>query len=305
MSAKEIDPIAHSVHDRLLKLAASRKEDYNAILGRYGNERILYRLTRTKHGKRFTLKGASLFVLWLGRVHRPTRDLDLLGSGKIDTVVLQTMFEDVCRASVEPDGLTFDPASITVSEIREGQEYQGLRVKLRGLMGTARLSIQIDVGLGDAITPTPEEATYPTLLDMPAPRMKAYPRETAIAEKLDAMLELGMKNSRMKDYYDIALLARHFAFDGATLQAAVKATLQRRERTIPAEPPTGLSDAFGSDPSKSTQWNAFTRNHRDSELPADLTTVVQQVRAFLEPPLTTLAARKDFAMNWAPGGPWR
>lgn len=184
MSVREIDPVARSVHDRLLKLATSRKEDFNAMLGRYGNERVLYRLTRTKHGKRFVLKGASLFVLWLGRVHRPTRDLDLLGLGKIDAAALKTIFEDVCRASVEPDGLKFDPASVTVGEIREGQEYQGLRVTLRGAMGTARLSVQMDVGLGDAITPTPEEATYPTLLEMPAPRMKAYPRDAGTgAEK--------------------------------------------------------------------------------------------------------------------------
>ena len=153
MNAKDVDPVAHSVHDRLLMLAASRKEDFNAILTRYGNERVLYRLTRTKHGKRFVLKGASLFVLWLGQIHRPTRDLDLLGSGKIDAAALTSMFQEVCQIPVVPDGLKFDPVSITVAEIREGQAYQGLRVKLRGMMGTARLSIQIDIGLGDAITP--------------------------------------------------------------------------------------------------------------------------------------------------------
>lgn len=275
------------------------------MLGRYGNERILYRLTRTKHAKRFVLKGASLFVLWLGRVHRPTRDLDLLGTGKIDAAVLKHVFEDVCRASVEPDGLQFAPSSITVSEVRGGQEYQGFRVKLRGMMGTARLSIQIDVGLGDAITPTPGEATYPTLLGMPAPQMKVYPRETLIAEKLDAMLELGLKNSRIKDYYDIALLARHFAFDGATLRTAIEATLRQRGRTIPAELPTGLADAFGADPTKSTQWIAFTRTHRNSELPSELHAVVRQVRTFLERPLSTIIAARRFDHQWPPGGPWR
>lgn len=304
MSAKQVDPIARSVHDRLLKLAAAGKEDFNAILGRYANERILYRLTRTKHGKRFILKGASLFVLWLGRAHRSTRDLDLLGSGKIDPAVLHSVFADVCEVAVEPDGVKFDPASITVAEIREGQEYGGLRVKLRGLMGTARLSIQIDVGIGDAITPTPEEATFPTLLDMPAPTLRVYPRETAIAEKLDAMIELGMKNSRMKDYYDIALLARNFPFDGPMLRGAIDATLRRRGRTIPAELPTGLTDAFGSDPSKSSQWKAFTRGHREPELPADFRAVVREVRTFLEPPLDVIRAGSKFSLRWPPGGPW-
>jgi predicted nucleotidyltransferase component of viral defense system len=305
VSAKQVDPVARSVHDQLLELAAASKEDFNAILGRYANERILYRLTRTKHGKRFILKGASLFVLWLGRVHRPTRDLDLLGSGKIDPAVPQSVFADVCEVAVEPDGLKFDPASITVAEIREGQEYGGLRVRLRGLMGTARLSVQVDVGIGDAITPTPEEATFPTLLDMPAPALKVYPRETAIAEKLDAMIELGLKNSRMKDYYDIVLLARHFAFDGATLGNAIDATLRRRGRIIPAKLPTGLTDAFGSDPSKSTQWRAFTRGHRAPELPAEFLVVVREARMFLEAPLAAIRAGSKFALKWPPGGPWK
>jgi predicted nucleotidyltransferase component of viral defense system len=305
VTAKKVSPIAHSVHDRLLKLAASGKEDFNAILVRYGNERILYRLTRTRHASRFTLKGASLFVLWLGQVHRPTRDLDLLGSGTINQATLTNVFEDVCSVAVEPDGLEFDKTSITVAEIREGQEYQGLRIKLLGQLGTARLSIQIDVGLGDAVTPTPQEAEYPTLLDMPAPKMKVYPRETAIAEKLDAMIELGMKNSRMKDYYDIALLAHHFEFDGASLCRAIEATLRRRGRAIPTQPPMGLTQAFGSDANKVIQWKAFIKNHPSSELPSDLGTVVQHVAGFLEPPVSALAAGQSFKMKWSPAGPWR
>ena len=140
---------------------------------------------------------------------------------------------------------------------------------------------------------------------MPAPMLKAYPRETAIAEKLDAILELGIKNSRMKDYYDVTLLARHFAFDGATLQAAIKATLRRRGRDFPSELPTGLTDAFALDATKATQWNAFMRNHPASELPNDFPAVVRQVRSFLEPPLMTLVAGRGFTLVWSPGGPWR
>ena len=305
MSAENVDPITRSVHDRLLKLAVTRKEDFNAILARYGNERLLYRLTRTKHGKRFVLKGASLFVLWLGRVHRPTRDLDLLASGRIDPTILTSIFHDVCQAPVEPDGVRFDPASIAVTDIRAGQEYQGLRVKLRGLLGTARLSIQVDIGLGDAITPKPEEAAYPTLLNMPAPRMKVYPRETAIAEKLDAMLERGLKNSRMKDYYDIALLSQHFKFDGPVLRAAIEATLRRRGHAVPASLPAALTDAFATDRAKSLQWNAFVRSHRSSEVSADLAIVVRQVREFLEPPLNAIAGAIEFDRQWSPGGPWQ
>ncbi len=305
MSAENVDPIARSVHDRLLKLAVVRKEDFNSILARYGNERLLYRLTRTRHGKRFVLKGASLFVLWLGRVHRPTRDLDLLASGRIDPAILTSIFRDVCQIPVEPDGLRYDPASITVTDIRAGQEYQGLRVKLRGLLGTARLSIQVDVGLGDAITPKPEEAAYPTLLSMPAPLMKVYPRETTIAEKLDTMLERGLKNSRMKDYYDIALLSQHFAFDGSVLQTAIKATLQRRGHAAPASLPAALTDAFATDRAKSLQWNAFLRTHRSSGVSSDLAAVVRQAREFLAPPLYAIAGAIVFDRQWHPGGPWQ
>jgi predicted nucleotidyltransferase component of viral defense system len=299
------DPVAVSVHDRLLKLAISRKEDFNAILARYGVERLLYRLTRTPHVSRFILKGAAMFVLWLGRVHRPTRDLDLLGSGQIDSDILRAIFADVATVSVEPDGLAFDPNTITVSEIRKGQQYQGLRVKVHGKLGTARLTVQVDVGLGDAITPRPEIAEYPTLLKMPAPRLRVYPQETTIAEKLDAMLELGLKNSRMKDYYDICTLCLNFAFNGEVLCEAIRATLTRRARMIPSELPTGLTDDFAASPGKAQQWTAFLRTHRSPDVPADLPSVVRKVRDFLAPPLQSVSTGAPFKAQWLVGGPWQ
>jgi predicted nucleotidyltransferase component of viral defense system len=302
---KRSDPIAHSVHDRLLKLSASRKEDFNAILSRYGVERLLYRLTCTPHKKRFVLKGAAMFVLWLGRVHRPTRDLDLLGSGRIDADVLRTIFTDICNVSVEPDGLIFDAASITVAEIREGQIYQGLRVKVHGKLGTAKISMQVDVGLGDAITPEPQEADYPTLLDMSVPRLKVYPRETTIAEKCDAIMDLGLKNTRLKDYYDICTLCQCFEFDGVVLSTAIRATLGRRGRTVPEELPSGLTDEFALDPNKVRQWAAFLGNHRSPEVPADLPKVVGKVRDFIQPMLAAIASNQEFKCRWAPTGPWR
>lgn len=304
MSGRRTDPIAQSVHDRLLKLAKDRKEDFNAYMTRYGIERLLYRLTRTRHGERFVLKGAALFVLWLGRVHRPTRDLDLLGAGQIDEAVLRGIFEDVCKVDVQPDGLEFNPASITVAEIREGQKYQGLRVHMRGTLGTTRISVQIDVGTGDAITPKPEEVDFPTLLNMPAPRIKIYPRETTVAEKLDAMLELGLKNSRMKDYYDIHILCQSFAFDGSVLRDAIAATLMRRRRSVIAGVPTGLADEFGADLTKVRQWTAFLRTHRASVEEPDLPSVVRTIREFLHPVLEAVAQQMAFDQTWPAGGPW-
>ncbi len=305
MTDKLHDSVAHSVHDRLLNLAMTRKEDFNAILTRYGNERLLYRLSRTRHGKRFILKGAALFVLWLGRIHRPTRDLDLLATGRINQSVLTGIFQDICTVPVKSDGLKFDPASIAVTEIREGQAYRGLRVKLRGFLGTARLNLQVDIGLGDSLSQKAEEAAYPTLLDMPAPHIKIYPRETAIAEKLDAMLERGIKNSRMKDYFDIAMLARHFSFDGNTLQAAVNATLKRREREVDDHLPISLTDEFGKDATKVLQWKAFIHNNRAGEDSTDLLTTIRQVRTFLEPVLIAINKRTTFDGHWRAAGPWR
>ena len=305
MSGKLHDPTAHGVHDRLLNLAMTRKEDFNAILVRYGNERLLYRLSRTRHGKQFIQKGAALFVLWLGRVHRPTRDLDLLATGRINQSVLIGIFQDLCTMPVQPDGLKFDSASIAVTEIQEGQAYHGLRVKLRGFLGTARLNLQVDIGLGDSLSQKAEEVAYPTLLDMPAPQMKVYPRETAIAEKLDAMLERGIKNSRMKDYFDIAMLARHFAFDGTTLHTAITATLKRRGRKLADYPPIALTDEFGRDATKVLQWKAFIRNNCSGEDATDLLATIRQNRTFLEPVLSAINDRTVFEGRWPPAGPWR
>ncbi len=297
-------PVAQSIHDRLRGVAAERKEDFNALLSRYTVERFLYRLTRTRHGKRFVLKGAMLFTLWLNRLHRPTRDLDLLGSGEITTETLRAIFADVCQARVQADGLEFDPASITAQEIRENQVYQGLRARVRGRLGNARVDVQIDVGIGDAITPEPIDTDYPTLLDLPAPHLKAYPSETVVAEKLDAMVQLGLRNSRMKDFFDIWLLAGNLDFDGRTLAKAVQRTFERRQ--TPLEPaPVCLTDTFALDSSKGVQWKAFIRRSRLSDAPAEFPRVIEQVRVFLQPVVSTLAAGREFNMRWPPQGPWQ
>ncbi len=304
MTGKRHDPVALSVHDRLLSIAMNRKEDFNAILVRYGNERLLYRLSRTRHGKKFILKGAALFVVWLGRVHRSTRDLDLLATGRIDPPGLTAIFQDICAAPVNPDGLQFDSASIAMAEIRQGQAYHGVRVKLRGFLGTARLTLQADIGFGDSLSQEAQVAMYPTLLDMPAPLMRVYPRETAVAEKLDVMVERGMTNSRMKDYFDIAVLAQHFAFEGNTLQSAIIATLKRRRRELVDLLPIALTDEFGKNADKALQWKAFVSNNRAGQDSTDLITTVRQVRVFLEPVLVAISTRTEFNGHWPAAGPW-
>ena len=245
-----------------------------------------------------------LFALWMESDHRPTRDLDLLGYGEASNERLTEIFGELCDVTVEPDGLKFDAGSVRVAEIREGQAYQGQRVKLIGLLGTARIPVQIDVGFGDVVTPETQEIDYPTLLDLPAPRIRAYPPETVVAEKLQAMVALGMQNSRMRDFYDLRIIARQFAFEGATLVAAVTATFNRRLTDIPQTVPTGLSDEFATDEHKDTQWKAFLARSQLEGTEMTLSQLIDELRNFLMPVLDAAASAKDFDQSWVNGGPW-
>lgn len=253
MSKRPILDLPRSVRERLVALAHGRGEEPNLVLTRYAAERLLYRLSRTEHRDTFVLKGAMLLAAWSGFPHRPTRDMDLLGFGVLTSESVRTIFADVCVVPVEDDGLTFDPATVRVEEIREGNEYGGLRVRLVGSMGTSRLPVQVDVGIGDDVVPDPIELEYPTLLPFPAPRIRAYPPEAVIAEKLHALFVLGGANSRMKDFFDLASMARYRTFDGTRLRNAIAATFERRRFDIPAGDPVGLSGAFAEAPAKQSQ----------------------------------------------------
>ncbi|MCR4333118.1 MAG: nucleotidyl transferase AbiEii/AbiGii toxin family protein, partial [Sulfuricaulis sp.] len=213
-----------SIHARLLNLAKARDEDFNMILTRYAIERFLYRLSLVPARETYWLKGALLFDLWFDVPHRPTRDADFLGFGPSDTEALASTIREICGVAVD-DGMEYDPASITIEEIREDARYGGLRVRLLGRLGNARCTVQLDVGYGDAVTPGPEEAVYPALLDdQPPPRLRVYPRATVVAEKLEAIVSLGMANSRMKDYFDLRALAREGVLDARLLAGAIAAT---------------------------------------------------------------------------------
>lgn len=218
--------IAASVRQRLLERSRQRGEDFQFILSRYASERLLYRLSVSPHREGFVLKGALLFLLWGGELHRPTRDLDLLGFGDSSVAALEKVFRELCATTVEDDGLVFVAESVVAGQIREDQEYGGVRVKLVAMLERAKIPMQVDIGFGDAITPAARWHNYPTLLDAPPPRLRTYPRETVVAEKLEAMVSLGMSNSRMKDFYDVAVLARQFDFDGARSAVSSRATPQ-------------------------------------------------------------------------------
>jgi len=297
--------LAASIRQRLLSISRDRGEVFDLVLTLYALERFLYRIGKSEHADRFVLKGAMLFACWTGQAHRPTRDLDLLGYGDASADGLKTVFREVCQTKVEPDGLRFDAAEIRASEIREDQEYPGQRVELWAFLGRARIKVQVDVGFGDSVTPEAEEIDYPTLLDLPAPRIRAYPKETVVAEKLQAMVALGMFNSRMKDFYDIWIMSKRFPFDGPALTEAIRSTFARRRTEISAGTPTPLTDEFAGDADRAAQWRAFlTRSGLLANEGLGLREIIEELRRFLMGPVTAVAKEESFAMSWPAGGPW-
>lgn len=300
---KPLKDVGASVRSRLLRLARERGDDFQLLLTRYANERLLYRLAQSPHSASFILKGATLFTLWTGHPHRATRDVDLLGSGDPSEARIAAVLAEVLALDVGDDGLVFDAGSVEIGPIREDQEYGGVRVELMARVTAARVRLQIDIGFGDAVTPAPVRVELPVLLDYPAPQLLAYPRETVVAEKLDAIVQLGLANSRMKDFYDLALLAKTFDFDGSVLVRAIRATFARRKTPLPVVLPAGLTSAFAADRSKAMQWTAFVRKAGASEA-GELEAVLSAIRTFAEAPLMAAASEDVFPRHWPPGGPW-
>jgi hypothetical protein len=276
--------LSASVKARLQNEAAARGEDFNLLLLRYGIERLLFRLSQSPHADRFLVKGAMLFVVWDEKTHRPTRDLDLLGFGPSETADLRKVFREVLETAVVDDGLVFEPDSVRAEEIREEHAYGGVRVRLMAKLGTAEMPVQIDVGIGDTVTPAPEMVTFPTLLDFPAPQIRTYPVYTVVAEKYEAVAKLGLANTRMKDFHDLWFLTRRFPLDGPTLRQAIEATFARRGTVLPTWPEP-LSDAIANAPAKQTQWAAFIRRNGLTGLPDQFAEVVVSVRKYLAPVL--------------------
>jgi predicted nucleotidyltransferase component of viral defense system len=296
--------LAHSAQVRLVRHAKQLGIDPNVVLVRYASERLLYRLSRSPHAERFVLKGALLLLVWLGETIRPTRDADLLGFGDIDSDSVRDVFRVVCELPVEPDGIEFDVTSLRVGPIRVEDAYGGQRAELTARLGRARLRVQVDVGIGDAIVPEPQWIEYPSLLDLPKPRLRAYRPETAIAEKLHAMVTLGAANSRMRDFFDVHALASRQTFDGGLLAAAVAATFGRRRTDIPNELPMALSRAFAELPGKASQWAGFTRRLVGTAPPPVLGAVIDSITGFAGPVLLAVARGERFTGTWLPGGPW-
>ena len=275
--------LAASVRARLKNRADATQEDYNLLLTRYGLERLLYRLSVSPHASNFLLKGALLFLLWHELPHRPTSDADLLGFGAADLDSVVAVFREVCAVTCD-DGMHFNTGSIRGEVIRKQAGYGGVRVEIQATLDGAQLALQVDVGFGDVVTPSALTVTYPVLLDdQPAPQLRAYPKYTVCAEKLQALCLLGMANTRLKDYFDLWLLLGEGTLDDTLLAQAMAATFVRRDTSLPPGWPLGLTDQFAADAGKQRQWQAFLRKNR-LDAP-DLAQVINDLKAALAQPL--------------------
>ena len=302
---KPLSNLAESVKARLLNLRTTSGDDYNELLVRFCLERLLYRLSVSPHRERFILKGAMLFALWQGFMHRRTRDLDLLGFGDPTPAALAAVFREIAAQAVPvEDGVIFDQASVEASLIKAQDEYVGARVGLNAFIGKARIWLQIDVGYGDSITPEPLEKTYPVLLDFPHPVLRCYAPETALAEKFEAVVNLGLLNSRMKDYFDFWVIGHQFSFDGEIMATTIRNTFSRRGTPVPSAAPAGFSEAFWSDVNKQSAWRAFWKKSVVQTPMIGLETVTAFASSFLVPPAAAAARGELFSLSWKPGGLW-
>jgi predicted nucleotidyltransferase component of viral defense system len=295
--------LAASVRQRLLDRARSQGRPFQELLQYYAMERFLYRLSRSEYSNKFILKGALLLTAWRAPLSRPTVDIDLMGRTSNKLADIRLIIERLCITQAEADGIQFEVNAVNVARIKEDADYEGVRVRFHALLAGARIPMQIDIGFGDVIVPAPITIEYPTLLDFPPPRLVAYPKEAVIAEKLQALTDLGLLNSRLKDYFDIWLLSRLYDFEGASLVEAIQATFRHRSTEIEPSPP-GLTDAFALDLGKQKQWSAFLRRSRFQMAPGELPSIVQTVREFSQPPLSAAASGTAFAAAWKRGDRW-
>lgn len=302
----KIRDVPASIRQRLLNLAREQGIRFNSVLQRYAAERFLYRLSISAEVNRFTLKGAALFRVWTGQEMRPTRDVDFLSAGPEDHASIRAALDAICGSPCREDGVVFDSGTMRIANIREEQPDGGVRARIDGRLGQARLALQVDIGFGDVITPGPEEQDYPTLLDLPVPHLWTYPRETVVAEKLDAMVSRDQTNSRVKDLWDIACLARRFAFDGETLRTAIAETFRRRRTSFAAERPASLLPDYYEDFARTQHWQVLRRQiPTDADGPDRLVDAGEELQRFLGPVCDSLIEESPFPQAWSAGGPWQ
>lgn len=293
---------SNQILQKLRKLARAEATDLQRLLTRYGIERFLYRLSLSQHALSFTVKGAVLFSYWLpGQLfHRATKDLDLLGRGESSHQHLKVVFEDICSVETEEDGLVFDPSSLIIEAIRPEESYGGSRIRLGAKLGKTRIPLQIDIGFGDSVVPKAEHIDFPSLLDQNKPRVSAYSKASVVAEKFQAMISLDVQNSRMKDFFDLYILSKEFAFQGSEIQSTIISTFEKRATAVPKTLPSALQKSFVD--SRLTMWANFLRKS-DIEPTIELQDVMEKLGHFLWPICEAIQNQETLG-EWPPGGPW-
>ena len=301
--------IPASIRAKLLNMSRETGENFQFLLDRFARERLLYRLSRSQYHKRFILKGATLFEIWAERPFRSTRDVDFLAFGPNEVDAVVAIFRDLCDAEPEnitaDDGIRFDPNSVHGEVLRKEKGYSGVRVRLTAYLDNARANVQIDVGFGDAVTPKAQNVDVPVILDLPSPRMLAYPKETVVAEKFQAIIILTETNSRMKDFYDLWVLQDEFEFDGQTLSAAIEATFSRRETNIAPNSCIAFQASFYANEKLLMRWRAYVQRGSFEKIPPSFAEIGEAISAFLRPVAESIAIGEQFNQIWAPGGPWK
>lgn len=301
MSQKTPKNTAASVRTRLLVIAKERNVEFTHVLQQYVNERILYRLSKTRYGNDFVLKGGTLFGLLFGQPHRPTKDLDLLGSGNNDLVTLSSTFLAVLAVE-EDDGIVFHMETLDAGKIKEDEQYEGVRIICTAYIEHASIPVQIDIGFGDAIV-SRKKVELQTLLNLPRPELFVYPLESVISEKFEAMVKLGLTNSRLKDFFDIYTFAKDIEFEGATLSEAIRQTFLRRQTQIPTEAPIALTKSFFEDNDKLRQWKAFTKKAKLLG-DVDLQKICTRIEQFIMPAAVKAATAVNLEGKWSSERGW-
>ena len=298
--------VAASIKDRLLRTVRSRGEEFERTLARFAAERLLYRLGESPARSRCLLKGASLLSVWMDDPYRATRDIDISVFGASDDDAIRSLLEEICAVACPEDGVRYDLTGLRIETLRADEDYPGKRARFRAYLARARVAVQVDFAFGDALGVDAEEVTLPPSLEqLPAPRLRCYPREASVAEKFEAMVKLDVRNSRMKDFHDVWALSTSFAFDGPVLRRAITTCFDRRGTPWTEEMPRVMTPAFYEMAEIATRWRRYLSGGSVLvQPPAQFEIIGERIREFLGPVRDSVVSRDDFARRWAPGGPW-
>jgi hypothetical protein len=301
---KDIKNIRASIRAKLQNKAKETNRPFAEVLQYFGIERFLYRFSCSEYASQFILKGALMFIVWHVPERRSTLDIDFLARFNNRITAIEKIIKDVCRMEVIPDGLFFDAETVKGQKIKEDADYEGVRVKVLGFLDRSRIHMQIDIGFGDITYPIPKLIEYPVILDFPKPHLKGYPAESVVSEKFEAMVKLGLLNSRMKDFYDIWLMMHQFDFEGSKLSEALRRTFTWRKTEVPEGNKLFAKEIYDEKSDRQTLWKAFLNKGDIKQAPEKLSSVAKEIERFLYKPLNAINKSEKFDAIWNASGPW-